>query len=126
MKHVSFADKRRGAVAHTDHSRSDGGRAFLPDPNEHPWQSPSTTPDALAEALAEEFIASATSGEEVASDERDEVQLEEVGGPFSITSAQEEYGATVNEENPPEGERNALPSVGSYSQTKKSMKRSLT
>lgn len=125
MKHP-VPDRPRNSRPPTDHARSDGGRAFLPDPFEHGWVSSSTSPDALAEGLAEEFLASATSGEEVTSDERDEVQTEELGGPFSITSAQEEYGASANEEIPVETPQPAKASVGSFSRTRKSLKRSLT
>lgn len=125
MKHP-VPDRTPSHPPRTDHSRTDGGRAFLPDPFAHGWASSSTSPDALAEGLAEEFLASATSGEEVAADERDEVQTEELGGPFSITSAQEEYGATANEEIRIETPEPAKASVGSFSRTRKSMKHSLT
>lgn len=60
------------------HERPDGGDAFMVDPG----QGPAVAPDDLAELAAEEFLASALSGEEVAYDDRDRVEPEEYGGPF--------------------------------------------
>ena len=99
-------------VAHTRAVRSDGGRAFLPDPFAcGPCRHLHTT-DLLAEELGEDFVKSATSAENVATDIRDELMPEEVGGPFVVSTVQVEFGATVNEENPPEGDREAQPTAG--------------
>jgi hypothetical protein len=57
--------------------RPDGGAAFLPD---RFAGGPLLESD--AESVAEEFIASATMGESVGEDARDEVVDEENGGPF--------------------------------------------
>lgn len=57
--------------------RSDGGVAFVPDPEDG---TPIVADD--AESFAEEFIATATAGEGVEMDAIDEVVDEEDGGPF--------------------------------------------
>ncbi len=56
----------------------DGGDAFVPDFR----RGAVHLADEEADALAEEYLASATSGEEAFEDARDEVTDEEVGGPF--------------------------------------------
>jgi hypothetical protein len=60
------------------HPRRDGGRAFFSDPG----GEPAVAPDELAESLAEEFLASATSAEEVTESQRAVFLTEEIGGPF--------------------------------------------
>ena len=57
--------------------RRDSADAFLPDPASGTFI---TVPD--AEADAEEFIASVTSADFVNEDFRNEVLMEEIGGPF--------------------------------------------
>ena len=58
---------------------------------------PAGSQDDLAEMLAEDFLKNATSGEGVDADVHDEVVTEEMGGPFVVTGAQTEFGATLNE-----------------------------
>jgi hypothetical protein len=63
--------------------RPDDANAFFDDPFvRNARRAGVHTRDALAEALAEQFLATATSGEGVAEDVRDEVTTEELGGPF--------------------------------------------
>ncbi len=57
--------------------RRDGGDAFLPDP-----ASGSFITIADAESAAEEFIASVTSADCVLEDARNELSVDEIGGPF--------------------------------------------
>jgi hypothetical protein len=57
--------------------RRDSGDAFLPDPASGTYIS---VPD--AESVAEEFIASATSADCVLEDARNELSMDELGGPF--------------------------------------------
>lgn len=65
--------------------RPDDGEAFL-----HDFGSgPARARDELAESLAEEYVAAALSGEEVAFDDRDETAPEEYGGPFIEVSVPE-------------------------------------
>lgn len=58
--------------------RTDDGNAFVRDPG----SGPARVNDDLAELVAEEFIASATAGQEVAYADRDLVMPEEFGGPY--------------------------------------------
>ncbi len=59
--------------------RLDSGDAFLPDPTEGGAER---YPKNDAEGFAEEYVASATTGESVEMDAQDEVVEEEIGGPF--------------------------------------------
>jgi hypothetical protein len=59
--------------------RPDDGDAFVPDPIS---ARRGVLPAPDAESLAEEFIASATMGQSVGEDARDEFTEDEVGGPF--------------------------------------------
>jgi hypothetical protein len=68
-------------------SRPDDADAFLPDPA----GGRARTDDVLAESLAEEFLSSATSAEDVNEEVRDEVLPEEFGGPFIEVRAATEY-----------------------------------
>ena len=91
--------------------RSDPGRAFLPDPYDGAG-APARSGDPLAETLAEEFVTSATNAEEMTEDDRDELQMEEVGGPFTETSAEEEFATEPDESNPKGAKREAFPTTG--------------
>jgi hypothetical protein len=86
--------------------REDDADAFLPDPD----GGPARIKDDLAEELAEEFLKSATSGEYVRGDELDQEVPEESGGPFVIHPASYEFGLDVDDSNPIDGSREALPS----------------
>jgi hypothetical protein len=59
-------------------SRRDGGDAFLPDPASGTF----ITVPADAESVAEEFIASITSADYVLEEARNELSIDEIGGPF--------------------------------------------
>jgi hypothetical protein len=59
--------------------RLDSGDAFLPDPTEGGAEQ---YPESDAQGFAEEYVASATTGERVDMDAQDEVVEEEIGGPF--------------------------------------------
>ena len=63
----------------TRHEAMDGGRAFLPDPRNG---ASTLTKDDLADELAQEFVAAATSAEHVVEDIRGQFMIEEIGGPF--------------------------------------------
>ncbi|HEX8953335.1 MAG TPA: hypothetical protein VF945_15880 [Polyangia bacterium] len=86
--------------------RDDDADAFLPDPD----GGPARTSDDLAENLAEEFLKSATSGEHVSEDGLDQEVPEESGGPFVIHPARYEFALDVDDSNPIDGSREALPS----------------
>jgi hypothetical protein len=68
--------------------RPDSGDAFLPDPIAEGGHGPLPADD--AEWFAEEYIASATTGEPIMEDARDEVVDEEDGGPFLELSVEPE------------------------------------
>lgn len=67
--------------------------------------------DDLAEALGEQFLSSATSGEEAAEDAMNEQVTEEAGGPFVITSAGSEFAEGTDSSNPRGAKRAPVPSV---------------
>jgi hypothetical protein len=80
----------------------------LPDPRD---AGQARTRDDLAETLAEEFVASATSAEERGQEARDEFTVEEVGGPFIEASGAEEFADTEDEMNPADGEKEPFPTA---------------
>src|SRR5215469_567671 len=65
--------------------------------------------DDLAEELGEEFVMTATSGEQAAEDLRNQDVPEEVGGPFVETSARTEFAYGSDPSNPQDAERSAFP-----------------
>ena len=65
--------------------------------------------DDLAEELGEEFVITATSGEQAAEDLRNQDVPEEVGGPFVETSARTEFAYGSDPSNPQDAERSAFP-----------------
>ena len=88
-----------------DRRLMDDGDAFLPDPG----SGPAHTNDDLAEMVAEDFLASATSGEEQHQRHRDQVVAEELGGPFVPTSAADEMVDDVDGNNPEDAEAEPFP-----------------
>jgi hypothetical protein len=94
-----------------DHPRrSDEGTAFLPDPYDG-RRAPARVGEPLAERLAEEFVASATSAEETTEDDRDEVRPEELGGPFTESTAGEEFATDPDDSNPIGAAREPFPTA---------------
>jgi hypothetical protein len=70
----------------------------------------STRPvDPLARELGETFVQTATSGEESEAERKDELTTEELGGPFVVTSAAEEFAAGTDDSNIAEALREPLP-----------------
>lgn len=67
--------------------------------------------DDLAEALGEQFLSSATSGEEAGEDAMNVEVTEEAGGPFVITSAGSEFAEGTDSSNPRGAKRAPVPSV---------------
>jgi hypothetical protein len=92
----------------SQHNRSDDAHAFLPDPADGGPRRARTI-DPLAEALAEDFVESATSAEEAGVETRDEVVPEELGGPFLEVSASEEFDPDPDPSNPVDAEREPFP-----------------
>ncbi len=85
--------------------RSDDADAFIPDPE----GGPARAKDDLAELVAEEYVAGATTGQFPAEDERNRVVPEELGGPFLQANAEEEFADDVDEMNPPDADKEPFP-----------------
>ena len=79
------------------------GDAFLP-------ADSTRSNDDLAEALAEQFLSSATSGEEAGEEAHESFVAEEEGGPFVFTRGKDEFAKGVDRSNPPGTLREPLPS----------------
>jgi hypothetical protein len=67
--------------------------------------------DDLAEELGEEFVLTATSGEQAAEDLRYQDVPEEVGGPFVETSGRIEFARGEDQSNPQDAEPAAFPTA---------------
>lgn len=67
--------------------------------------------DSLAENLGEEFVSSATSGNEVGEEDLNAIVAEENGGPFVVTTAGEEMADDVDGSNPEDATREPFPRV---------------
>jgi hypothetical protein len=92
--------------------RPDSGDAFIADPG----NGRARTSDDLAEALAEDFLRTATSGE-YSGEPLGDVEDEEMGGPFIETDARKEFADDVDESNPLDATAEALPhAVGGLAQ----------
>ena len=91
------------------HQRPDGGDAFFADPG----GGRARVSDDLAEELAEDYLASATSGEEQGEETHEREVEEESGGPFVETTSGEEFAAGTDASNPADAERAPFPSSGS-------------
>jgi hypothetical protein len=91
-----------GLVAPGRRGRSDSGDAFIPDPED----GHAHVDDDLAETLAEDFVRSATTGED---SEDEQIVPEEIGGPFVETSASEEFALGPDESNPDDAMAEPLP-----------------
>jgi len=88
-----------------DHlARQDTADAFMPDPE----GGPARINDDLAETLAEEYIASATSGEDTADEVLERGVPEEIGT-FVETTADDEFATEPDESNPLDAHREPLP-----------------
>lgn len=94
-----YAEARRRAA------RPDDAHAFVSDPAEH--RAP--VADDLAEELGEDYVASATTGEETGQESRDEVVPEETGGPFLKVAGDREFAPGTDPSNPADAERAPFP-----------------
>jgi hypothetical protein len=86
--------------------RSDDANAFIPDPAN---DGPAHADDDLAEVLAEDFLESATQGNDVFEDELGRELPDEIGGPFVVTDSDEELADDVDASNPVGAERAPRP-----------------
>jgi hypothetical protein len=96
-KYAADLDARRKEAD----SSKDDNKAFL--------GGKSKSKDSLAEELGENFVKSATSGEEGIEDDLDEVTAEESGGPFVETSGGTEFAGGTDASNPKDAKREPFP-----------------
>jgi hypothetical protein len=89
------------------HGRRDDGDAFFPDPG----GGPAKVSDDLAEALAEGYLASATSAEEQGEEEHEQEVEEEIGGPFVPSTGGKEFADGADASNPPGSRRAPFPTT---------------
>lgn len=68
-------------------------------------------PDALAEALAEQYVENATGADDAAVERHEELTTEESGGPFVVTTGDVEYADDLDDTNPLDARREPLPEV---------------
>jgi hypothetical protein len=87
------------------HARTDSADAFFSDPED----GPARVSDDLAELLAEDFLRSATSGEDADEETMEQIVDEEYGGPFVETSGREEFASGTDESNPEDADPEPLP-----------------
>ena len=85
--------------------REDHADAFIADPED----GPAITDDDLAQTLAQEYLRSATSGEDMSDEVFDQIVPEEIGGPFIETRASEEFAAGTDASNPEDAAPEPLP-----------------
>ena len=105
MKHQSRGRKQR---LYWRGGGSDHANAFFPDPR----TSPARVADNLAEALAEEYLVSATSAEGWGGEAREILVDEEAGGPFVVSTAKTEFARGSDASNPRDAERAPFPMTG--------------
>jgi hypothetical protein len=98
--------KRRSERVPPRSQRSDDANAFIPDPG----SGPAHTDDEFAENMAEQFLESATSGEDQGDAALNAAQEEEDGGPFVASTGEAEYALEPDASNPPDAEVENFPS----------------
>src|ERR1041384_575946 len=107
IRRSTMSAKNRQKPSPQRQGRSDGGDAFFPDPGE----GPARVADDLAEELAEEFLASATTGQEQGEEALDQFVEEEIGGPFVTTASTKEFAYGFDESNIPGTPPEAYPTT---------------
>jgi len=75
-------------------TRHDGANAFLAEPETREGPAP----DDLAEYLGESFVASATGGDDSDAALHDEIDIDELGGPFIETDAGVELASSRDDD----------------------------
>ena len=86
--------------------RKDDADAFIRDPNGGAFH----TSGSVDEEMTEEFMRAALTGEDASEDIRDQSLVEELGGPFVISSVGEEVADDLDESNPADATKEPLPS----------------
>ncbi|HLK37285.1 MAG TPA: hypothetical protein VKU41_11075 [Polyangiaceae bacterium] len=113
MRKQSF--QRRDATGHLEPKyaadlRSRIRRSSSP-PEDVAFLARAKSLDPLAEALGEEFLATATTGEAVAVEELNQIVPEDEGGPFVTTPARKEFARGRDASNPRGSTREPFPTA---------------
>ncbi|MFO0695898.1 MAG: hypothetical protein U0230_20215 [Polyangiales bacterium] len=121
-----MADSEKGNGAHKaarpstkPRGRRDSGDAFFRDP----LGGPARTRDELANELAEEFLLSATSGEEMGEEMHEMEVDEEFGGPFVPSTGATEFALDEDASNPGDATREPFPTVSGRVQAEPTRRR---
>jgi hypothetical protein len=104
---------RRDATGHLDPKYAADLRArsleSAPRDGEVAFVARAKSADPLVEALGEEFVAAATSGEEGSLEDLNRGVPEELGGPFVVTRARTEFARGTDRSNPKDATREPFP-----------------
>ena len=106
--------KRRDRAGHMDPKYAAGLRRRSGKPekdNREAWVKGSRSDDDFAEAIAEEVIGKATTGEDEGEEMAQQIVDEERGGPFVVTTGGTEFADGVDESNPADAEREPFPTT---------------
>lgn len=108
--------KRRDATGHLDAKYAADlrrrSRESSPPPGEDAAFLPrARSSDSLAEALGEEFLEGATTGESAGVESRNQGVPEEDGGPFIVTGRRQEFARGLDRSNPKDATREPFPKV---------------
>lgn len=108
---------RRDATGHLDPKYAADLRArslaSAPRDGEIAFVARAKSSDALVEALGEEFVSGATSGEHAGLEDLNRGVPEEEGGPFIVTRARTEFAHGTDRSNPKDATREPFPKTSS-------------
>jgi hypothetical protein len=104
---------RRDATGHLDPKYAADLRArsleSTPRDGEVAFVARAKSSDSLVEALGEEFVAAATSGEDAGLEDLNRGVPEEQGGPFVVTTGKTEFARGTDRSNPKDATREPFP-----------------
>ena len=113
MRKQSF--QRRDATGHLEPKYAADLRSRIrqsaPPPEDVAFLARAKSLDPLAEAMGEEFLATATTGEAVAVEELNQIVPEDDGGPFVTTPARKEFARGRDASNPRGSTREPFPTA---------------
>lgn len=111
-------DTRGGDPPRHHHPRPDDGNAFLPDPHGETGQhadlkdqGEDDAPTDFGDELAQEMLTAATGNIDIGEQQLDQVSPTETGGPFVISSEDDEMIDDVDGNNPPDATREPFPTA---------------
>lgn len=93
--------------------RSDDGTAFIPDPYDVSGRTLDDEDVAgdFAEELGQEFVTGATANVDITEQELDRLQESDFGGPFTVTTENEELALDIDPSNPVDATREPFPTA---------------